>query len=117
MAGVGLILFKSFFKESFLQWSVLIFLKDFIYLFLEKGGGREKKRERNINVWLPVAYPQLGWLQGSIQSTEPYQLGLSLSYFEVVLGHPKVGGSIPSENTCLGSGFDPRSWYIWGATN
>ena len=26
------------------------FFKDFIYLFLEKGEGREKERERNINV-------------------------------------------------------------------
>ena len=28
--------------------------KDFIYLFLERGDGREKERERNINVWLPL---------------------------------------------------------------
>ena len=28
----------------------LFFLKDFIYLFLERGEGREKKRERNIDV-------------------------------------------------------------------
>ena len=26
------------------------FLKDFIYLFLERGEGREKERERNINL-------------------------------------------------------------------
>ena len=25
------------------------FFKDLIYLFLERGGGREKERERNIN--------------------------------------------------------------------
>ena len=37
------------------------FLKDFIYyLFLERGEGREKERERNINVWLPLACPLLG---------------------------------------------------------
>ena len=35
------------------------FLKDFIYLFLERGGGWEKERERNIN-WLPLIPPQLG---------------------------------------------------------
>ena len=29
---------------------VLDFFKDFIYLLLERGGGREKERERNINV-------------------------------------------------------------------
>ena len=33
--------------------------KDFIYLFLE----RQEERERNISVWLPLAYPLLGtWL-------------------------------------------------------
>ena len=35
------------------------FLKDFIYLFLETGE-REGDRERNINVWLPLARPLLG---------------------------------------------------------
>ena len=30
------------------------FLKDFIYLFLDRREGREKERERNINVWLPL---------------------------------------------------------------
>ena len=35
------------------------FLKDFIYLFLERGEGREKERERNINQ-LPLTCPQLG---------------------------------------------------------
>ena len=37
-----------------------VFLKDFVYLFLERGEGREKERERNINVWLPVMCPLLG---------------------------------------------------------
>ena len=36
------------------------FFKDFIYLFSEREEGREKERERNINVWLPLAHPQLG---------------------------------------------------------
>ena len=35
------------------------FLNDFGYLFLENGEGREKERERNINVWLPFAHPRL----------------------------------------------------------
>ena len=30
------------------------FLKDFIYLFLERGERKAKERERNINVWLPL---------------------------------------------------------------
>ena len=37
-----------------------LFFKDFMYLFLERGVGREKERERNISVWLPFAYPLLG---------------------------------------------------------
>ena len=31
-----------------------------MYLFLERGEGREKEKERNINVWLPPSCPQLG---------------------------------------------------------
>ena len=38
----------------------LFFLKDFIYLFLEREDGKEKERERNINVWLPLTCPRLG---------------------------------------------------------
>ena len=30
------------------------------YLFLERGEGKEKERERKINVWLPLARPLLG---------------------------------------------------------
>ena len=36
------------------------FLKRFIDLFLDRGEGREKERERNINVWLPLERPLLG---------------------------------------------------------
>ena len=48
------------------DWSHFIFFKqipfggDFIYLFLERGEGREKQRESNINVWLPLTWPPLG---------------------------------------------------------
>ena len=39
----------------------VLFLKNyFIYLFLERGEGKEEERERNINVWLPLARPQMG---------------------------------------------------------
>ena len=31
----------------------------FFYLFLDRVEGREKKRERSINVWLPLACPLL----------------------------------------------------------
>ena len=34
--------------------------KDFIYLLLERGEGREKERERNIKVLLPLVRPLLG---------------------------------------------------------
>ena len=34
--------------------------KDFIYLFLERGEGREKERERNISVWLSLHAPEWG---------------------------------------------------------
>ena len=29
----------------------------FIYLFIHRGEGRKKERERNINVWLPLTHP------------------------------------------------------------
>ena len=41
-------------------YSVLFFLKIFIYLFLDQEEGREKERERNISVWLLFTYPLLG---------------------------------------------------------
>ena len=45
--------FISFFKKKF-------FFKNFIYLFLEREGGRVEERDRNINAWLPLKHPQLG---------------------------------------------------------
>ena len=68
--------------------------KDFIYLFLDRGEGKEKEREKNINAWLPLTYPLLrtwptthscaldresNWTppgsQVCPQSTEPHQPG------------------------------------------
>ena len=59
----------SFLTHLFILLSVLwcalyarmygAFKKDFIYLFLERGEGKEKERERNTD-WLPLARPQLG---------------------------------------------------------
>ena len=37
-----------------------LFKKDFTYLVLERGEGKEKERERNIPVWFPLTYPPLG---------------------------------------------------------
>ena len=35
--------------------------KDYLFIyFLERGEGREKEKERNINVWLPLTHPQPG---------------------------------------------------------
>ena len=43
-------------------WRKSFLFLGFIYLFSERGEGREKERERNID-WLPLACPQLGtWL-------------------------------------------------------
>ena len=39
---------------------IRFFDKDFTYLFLERGEKREKERERNIHVWLPLMCPLLG---------------------------------------------------------
>ena len=43
-----------------IKFPISLFFLDFIYLFLERGDGREKERERNINVWLPLTRPLLG---------------------------------------------------------
>ena len=33
---------------------ILLYFKDLFYLLLEREEGREKEKERNINVWLPL---------------------------------------------------------------
>ena len=40
--------------------SSFFFFKDFIYLFLERGERKEKEREWNINVWLPLVCSPTG---------------------------------------------------------
>ena len=85
--------------------SLLVFVfKDFTYLFLERGEGRKKERERNINVWFPLTRPspigdlarnpgmysdwKSNWQpfgsQADTQSTEPHQPGLFL--FKILWG-------------------------------
>ena len=71
------------------------------YFFLERGEGREKERERNINVWLPLERPPLGicpdwesnWppfgSQPILSPTEPHQPGHKYFYdvsYEVTFG-------------------------------
>ena len=47
-----------------------IFFFERFYLFLERREGREKERERNINVWLPLMCPQ----PGTCPATQPCAL-------------------------------------------
>ena len=42
------------YRSFYLLSNLILFLKDFIYLLLERGEGREKKRERNIDQLLLV---------------------------------------------------------------
>ena len=46
--------------SGFFLFLRFIFFNDFIYLFLERREGKEKERERNINVWLPPTHPLPG---------------------------------------------------------
>ena len=83
-----------FFGQDIGKFILFLFFKDFIYLFLERGEGKEKERESNQYVVAscmrptrdlahnPVMCPD--WKlnrrpfgsQASTQSTEPHQLGL-----------------------------------------
>ena len=44
---------------------VLYFSCNFFFFFLDRVEGREKDRERNINVWLPLTHPVLGTCSGT----------------------------------------------------
>ena len=55
------------YQGQFINGNFLAVILHYIYfkgcsipLFLERGEGREKENERNINVWLPLARPQMG---------------------------------------------------------
>ena len=69
------------------------FLKDFIYLFLDRGeGGR--KRERNINVWLPLVYHPPGtWPASQACALTGNQIGDHLVHRQVLnpLSHTSQG--------------------------
>ena len=39
---------------------MLFFFFKILFIFLERGEGRDKEMERNINVWLPLTHPLLG---------------------------------------------------------
>ena len=46
-------------SEKILLSNIILFFKDFIYLFLQRGEGREKERETHISVCLPLVHPLL----------------------------------------------------------
>ena len=65
---------------------VFYFFKDFIYLLLERRERREKERESNINVWLPLVCPQVGTCPATqacvltgIQTSDPLVRRLALN--------------------------------------
>ena len=47
-----------FFKVNFAIFACSFFLRFYLFIFRKRGKG--SKRERNINVWLTLAYPLLG---------------------------------------------------------
>ena len=51
---------KIILREVMISPAFFFFFKDFIYLPSEREERREKKRERNIIVWLPFVCSQLG---------------------------------------------------------
>ena len=81
--------------ESLCAWS---FFKMIVFiLFLDRGEGSEKGRERNINVWMPLACPLLGTWPATLawerfgwqvhaQSTEPHQ-PWPLGHFWLCIAH------------------------------
>ena len=46
---------------SFTDLTFSLFFKRFyLFIFLERGDGKEKERERNISMWLPPKHPPSG---------------------------------------------------------
>ena len=58
------------------------------YLFIDRGEGRERERERSINVWMPLACSQLGILPAT-QACDPLVCRLALN----PLSHTSQGQS------------------------
>ena len=105
-------LFSSFFK------------KGFTYLFLERGEGKEKERETNISVWLPLMRPLLGTkpatqacaLTGN-QTSDPLVLSLALS----ALSHTSQGCFLPFAEFLwwcfINPALGPSDLFIWIASS
>ena len=66
LTGNSAFCFLFFLLQSYFSLAIsilfFIFKKDLFIYFLEREEGREKERERNINVWLPLMRPTLGTL-------------------------------------------------------
>ena len=85
------VILKSHIRKKIFYHNTIVFLKILFYLFLERGERKEKERERNINVWLPLIQPHWGpglqprhvpwlgiepatfWFTARTQTTELYQ--------------------------------------------
>ena len=57
--------------------STYIFLRFYLFI-LDRGEGREKDKERNINVWLPLVHPLLGTWSGLQPRHVPW-LGIKMA--------------------------------------
>ena len=47
-------------KCFLLHWYIFKYFLKILFIYFLEGEGREKKGERNINVWLPLTCPSLG---------------------------------------------------------
>ena len=71
--------------------TIVSFFEDFVYLFLERGEGREKERERNIGLQ-PRHVPQLGTEPMDLWShTQEQMLPCSLSLDRGLVPTPHLG--------------------------
>ena len=98
---------------------------------MDRQEGREKERERNINVWLPLAHPSLGnlahnpgmcpdWernprpfaLQARAQSIELHQLGLFSCLFkkDFIYFYGKGGRKRERETSMCGCLSHAHNW-------
>ena len=86
-----------FTNATFFKTTCILYLNDFIYLFLERGEGKEKKRERNINVWLPLMHHLLGtWPETQACTLTRNQTGDPLLHSPVLnpLSHTSQGPNV-----------------------
>ena len=50
----------DFLLYEIITYFLRFYLFVYLFIFLERGGGKEKEKERNIFVWLPLKRPLLG---------------------------------------------------------